>query len=164
MSWTAWIVPDFLRPRPSYADSNPASGRPQVPRSMGVQVTTRALPNAATSDICAAQSPGDTPARPEARCRRCVSQVGKSPSGHYRRGPLTCENRSGALPVFRSWVHLGNNPPTLGSDQGVPTWEQNGGNHAISGAAATRRRRHNGTRHLSSGRSADGGEGERLRA
>jgi len=34
------------------------------------------------SGICAAQSPGDTAARAEARCRRGVSQVGKSPSGH----------------------------------------------------------------------------------
>jgi hypothetical protein len=29
-----------------------------------------------------AQSPGDTSARPGARCPGCVSQVGKSPSGH----------------------------------------------------------------------------------
>jgi hypothetical protein len=28
MSWTAWIVPDSLRPRPSCADSHPASGKP----------------------------------------------------------------------------------------------------------------------------------------
>src|SRR5664280_518600 len=53
-----------------------------------------------------------------------------------------------------SWEQLADK----GSDQGVPTWEQNGGNHGIRGAAATRRRRHNGARHLASGRSTDGGE------
>ena len=41
------------------------------------------------SDICAAQGLGVTPARPAARCRRCVSLVGKSPSGHLFES-LTC--------------------------------------------------------------------------
>ena len=53
-----------------------------------------------------------------------------------------------------SWEQLADK----GSDQGVPTWEQNGGNHGICGAAATRRRRHNGARHLASRRSTGGGE------
>jgi hypothetical protein len=48
------------------------------------------------SDVCAAQGPGDTPARPGARCRRCVSQVGKSPSGHLFE-PLTCGSSQSSM-------------------------------------------------------------------
>jgi len=54
-----------------------------VPRWASLRVMTYAPPNAATSDICAAHRPGDTQARQGARCRRCVSRVGKSPSGHF---------------------------------------------------------------------------------
>ena len=60
-----------------------------VPRWASLRVMTHAPPNAATSDIYAAQSPASTPARRGARCRRCVSLVGKSPSGHLFES-LTC--------------------------------------------------------------------------
>jgi len=42
MYWTAWTVPDSLRPRQSYADSMAEPGKPMVSRSVGMQVMTRA--------------------------------------------------------------------------------------------------------------------------
>ena len=56
------------------------------PRPSPIASRTRDCP---ARDVCAARSPEDSSARPEARCRRCVSQVGKSPSGHLFES-LTC--------------------------------------------------------------------------
>jgi len=72
-------------------------------------------------------------------------------------GLCPAENRSGALPVSAHGNILGTicRLRVRPRRSHVGTERQD---HGISGAAATRRRRHNGARHLASGRSTDGGE------
>src|SRR5664279_4939807 len=72
-------------------------------------------------------------------------------------GLCPAENRSGALPVSAHGNILGTicRLRVRPRRSHVGTERQD---HGISGAAATRRRRHNGARHLASGRSTGGGE------
>src|SRR5664279_252296 len=68
-----------------------------------------------------------------------VSLVGKSPSGHFRRGPLPCGEQVGGSSCFRSWEHLGNNLPTEGQTKAFPRGNRTAGSWHFwsSGHAAT---------------------------
>jgi hypothetical protein len=56
-----------------------------------------------------------------------VSLVGKSPSGHFRRGPLPCGEQVGGSSCFHSWEHLGNNLPTEGQAKAFPRGNRTAG-------------------------------------